>query len=180
MSYDCHSAIWLAMIDTQCGEKAVQPILHDTFFLFRVRGAGMRDSGASRLWLQLYVYLLVLPSLLTSSVALYAYVLLYHRAVAGQSFSQPSYVCITEIISGINFHPCGKDCHRTYVIIKTGQKISRLKVSPMRAGGKKGDDFLQAKLLLYCIIAMNCIIHEPFRWAGRVSMGQKTFLTYQC
>ena len=29
--------------------------------------------------------------------------------------------CITEIFHGINFHPCGKDHHRVYVIINMGQ-----------------------------------------------------------
>ena len=31
-----------------------------------------------------------------------------------KNFVRPIYPCITEIICGINFRPCGKDCHRFY------------------------------------------------------------------
>ena len=31
-----------------------------------------------------------------------------------KNFVQPIYPCITEIICGINFGPCDKDCHMFY------------------------------------------------------------------
>ena len=47
----------------------------------------------------------------------------------------PATVAFTEIFSGINFRPCGKDHHRLHVIISTEQKIL-----PMGAGGEKGEN----------------------------------------
>ena len=36
--------------------------------------------------------------------------------------------------------------HRLSVIVNMGHKIYRMKISIMRAGGEKGEDFLQAKI----------------------------------
>ena len=52
---------------------------------------------------------------------------------------------------GINFRQCGKGRHILYVIINTGQKIRVIKISPMRADGKIGENFLLAKISAYTV-----------------------------
>ena len=66
-------------------------------------------------------------------------------------FANPSYPCITEIFTGINFRQCGKGRHILCVIINTGQKIHRIKISPMQAGGEIGETFLLAKIFSYTV-----------------------------
>ena len=55
-----------------------------------------------------------------------------------KNFANPRYLCIAEILGGINFRQCSKDRHIFYVIINTGQKIHVIKISPMRADGEIG------------------------------------------
>ena len=69
-----------------------------------------------------------------------------------KNFAKPSYYCITEIFSGINFRQCGKGCHILYVIINTGQKIRVIKILPMRADGEIGKNFLLAKISMYTVL----------------------------
>ena len=49
------------------------------------------------------------------------------------------------------FSPCGKGCHILYVIINTGQKIRVIKISPIRASGEIGENFLLAKISVYTV-----------------------------
>ena len=63
-----------------------------------------------------------------------------------KNFAKPSYLCIAEIFSGINFRQCSKGHHILNVIINTGQKIRAIKISPIRADGKIGENFLPAKI----------------------------------
>ena len=58
---------------------------------------------------------------------------------------------IAEIFGGINFRQCGKGCHILYVIINTRQKICMIKISPMRADGEIGENFLLAKISTYIV-----------------------------
>ena len=64
-----------------------------------------------------------------------------------KNLAQPTYPCITEIFSRMNFHLCSKDHHRLYVIINTGQKIHGIKISPMTIStrGKKRQKFSQGE-----------------------------------
>ena len=57
---------------------------------------------------------------------------------------KPSNLSIAEIFSKINFRPCGKGHHRLY-----GQKLPGIKILPMRGGGEKGKNFLEAKIYGY-------------------------------
>ena len=48
-----------------------------------------------------------------------AFIVTYHTAEnfsLDKNFSQPSFICISEIFRGIDFHPCGKGHHRLPVI----------------------------------------------------------------
>ena len=75
---------------------------------------------------------------------------------------QPNYLCNTlqKYSIGINFHPCGKGHHRLYnKIINTGQKKTKnkkkthgMRVSPMRARGKKRQKFSPGKNSGYTIL----------------------------
>ena len=60
-----------------------------------------------------------------------------------KNFTQPSYLCIAEIFSGmiLYFYPCGEDHHRPYIIINMGQKNCRIKVSPVGARDEKAKIF---------------------------------------
>ena len=69
----------------------------------------------------------------------------------GKNFAKPSYLCIAEIFGGINFHQCGKGRHILNVIINTGQKIRTIKISPIRADGEIGENFLLAKISVYTV-----------------------------
>ena len=68
-----------------------------------------------------------------------------------KNFAEPSYLCIAEIFGGINFRQCGKGHHILCVIINTGQKIHVIKISPMRADGEIGKNFLLAKISAYMV-----------------------------
>ena len=68
-----------------------------------------------------------------------------------KNFSKPRYLCILEIFNGINFHQCSRGHHILYVIINTGKKSLRIKISAMRAGGKIGENFLLAKISTYTV-----------------------------
>ena len=57
---------------------------------------------------------------------------------------------------GINFCPCSIDLHRLYVIINTGQKFCGIKISPMRAGGEEGENYLQVKISSYTVDRLHC------------------------
>ena len=59
----------------------------------------------------------------------------------------PATLAFTEIFSGINSRPCGKDHNRLHVIISMEQKIL-----PIGAGGEKGENFLQAKTADYIVL----------------------------
>ena len=72
----------------------------------------------------------------------------YSKIFAGHKIS-PSpgiYLCIAEILDGINFHQCGNGHH----ILNTGQKI-QVKILPTRAGGEIGENFLLAKISTWYI-----------------------------
>ena len=59
-----------------------------------------------------------------------------------KSFVQPRYLSvIAEILSGISFTHAVKIGHRVYVFLNTGQTIHGTNISPMRAGGEKGENF---------------------------------------
>ena len=52
-----------------------------------------------------------------------------------KNFTQLTHCCITVVFYGITPPPptqCGKDYHRHFVIINTGQKIHGIKLSPKR------------------------------------------------
>ena len=68
------------------------------------------------------------------------------------SLSPATIAYIREIFSGIVFWPCGKDHHRLYEIVNMGQEICGIKISPMRAGGEKGKNFLHAKISGYTVV----------------------------
>ena len=62
------------------------------------------------------------------------------------------WLSIAEIFGGINFRQCGKGRHILYVIINTGKKKIRIiKISPMRADGEIGENFLLAKISAYTV-----------------------------
>ena len=77
-----------------------------------------------------------------------------------KNFAKPSYLCIAEIFYGCQ---CGKGCHILYVIIKTGQKIHMIKISPMQADGEIGKIFYGKNFHVYCNIV------ESPHW---ISLGQ--------
>ena len=70
-----------------------------------------------------------------------------------KNFAKHSYLCVAEIFGGINFCQCGKGHHILNVIINTGQKIRVTKISPIKADGKIGKNFLLAKISV-------CTVHE--------------------
>ena len=71
-----------------------------------------------------------------------------------ENFTQPSYLGITEIIlfNAIKLHPCGKGCHRLYVIIITMEQ--RNKSSPTRIDSKRAIFFLQVKISGYMVLVL--------------------------
>ena len=69
-----------------------------------------------------------------------------------EKFRQPQIPLYCRNIGGINFCQCGKGRHILYVIINTGQKIHVIKISPMRADGKIGENFLLVKISAYGIL----------------------------
>ena len=71
-----------------------------------------------------------------------------------KNFANPRYLCIAEIFGDIIFHQCGKGHHILYVIINTGQKIHVIKISPMRADGEIGENFLLEKISVYTVICI--------------------------
>ena len=77
---------------------------------------------------------------------------IYVKIFAWQNFAKPSYLCIAEIFSWINFHQCGKGRHILYVIINTRQKIRVVKILPMRADGEIGENFLLVKISVYTVL----------------------------
>ena len=70
-----------------------------------------------------------------------------------KNFTKPSYLCIAEVFSGINFRQCGKGHHILNVIINTGHAI---KILPIRADGEIGKNFLLAKISMYMAYAYMC------------------------
>ena len=82
----------------------------------------------------------------------------YSRFISlDKNFAQPSCLCIAENIQWGNCCPCSKGRHRLHVIINTGQKIRGINISPMRAGGKKGENFLQTKISGYTVLSCCCV-----------------------
>ena len=51
----------------------------------------------------------------------------------------------------LNFYQCGKGHHILCAIINTGQKIHVIKISPMRADGEVGENFVLAKISVYTV-----------------------------
>ena len=89
----------------------------------------------------------------------------YYRTAGKCSWTkispQPNYLCNTlqKYSVGINFHPWGKGHHRLYnIIINTEQKKQKkkkthgIRVSPMRAQGKKRQKFSPGKNSGYTIL----------------------------
>ena len=76
-----------------------------------------------------------------------------------KNFTKPSYLCIAEIFGGINFRQYGKGCHILNVIINTGQNICAIKISPIRADGEIGKNFLLAKISTYTVLSK---LHQRF------------------
>ena len=68
-----------------------------------------------------------------------------------KNFTKPSYLCIAEIFGGIHFRQCCKGHHILNVIINTGQTIRAIKISPIKANGEIGKNFLLAKISTYTV-----------------------------
>ena len=77
--------------------------------------------------------------------------------------------------------PCGKDCHRLYVIINTRQKFHGTILSPMRTASEDGENFLQIKISGY--VELRLYYHRlselspstyPFPLPVSLFMGMKT------
>ena len=73
-----------------------------------------------------------------------------------KNFAKPSYLCIAEIFSGINFRQYGKG-HYILNVINTGQNICAIKILPIRADGKIGENFLLVKISMYTLV--QCYSH---------------------
>ena len=69
-----------------------------------------------------------------------------------KNFTKPSYLCIAEIFSGINFRQCSKGYHILNVINNTGQKIHVIKIPSIRADGEIDENFLLAKFSTYTVL----------------------------
>ena len=76
----------------------------------------------------------------------------YSRNISlrGENFRQAQYLCIAVIFRGINFCHYSKGWHIHNVIFNTGRKFADTKlISPMRADGGIGENFLLAKISGY-------------------------------
>ena len=63
-----------------------------------------------------------------------------------KSFAKPSYLCVVENFRGNNFRQSGKGRHILYAIFNTGQRVSVMKFSPMRAGEESDKNFPLVKI----------------------------------
>ena len=84
----------------------------------------------------------------------------YNKISLNKNFAKLSYLCIAEIFGGINFRQCCEGRHILNVIINTGQKIHAIKISPIRADGKIGENFLLAKISVYTIIFISARLFD--------------------
>ena len=75
----------------------------------------------------------------------------YVKIFAWQNFCQPQIPLYCRNIWGNKFRQCSEGHHILYVIINTGQKNLCGKISPMRADGEIGKNFLLAKISAYTV-----------------------------
>jgi hypothetical protein len=80
----------------------------------------------------------------------------------GKNFAKSSCLSIAEKFYEIFFRQCGEGHHILYAIFNTGQKISVINFSPMRAGGEIGENFLLAKITYMVLHLPHPLIHLLF------------------
>ena len=91
---------------------------------------------------------------------------IWQKIFARQKFHQPQLPLYYRNIWWNKFHQCGKGRHILNVIINMGQKIRAIKISPMRADGEIGKNFLLVKISTYTVLIFSTL---PCLDSGRPS-----------